>query len=513
MIKYTIRLLLVFPSSSSNPESADVEEKNLVKFLTLLANDQMKTKSDRVKFKFHRCIRNVGFSSHLYARCLTKLMYSKNVKKKKSQANNKDENLAYDVSLMEKWNSGKLRIKKQNFSLLNPNVVNTKSTNFKKTTKNQNDLIDIVENLVDLHYKPMEDSKDRANQIVNHVSDFFQFVSKTYRKSTLAMSMSRDDSRNEALKILSPRFLTMDNQDNATVNLLSPEFFSLYDTKNHPNNILPIAAILEKLDLDEKNAWRQFIAEVATTVKRDLTLKTWNRSVDLLYKEYGLDDEMVRQKVRSFFDTLNIFQLNDLNNDGFASMNARQLRMLDDSYAAYKYRKIDDPLMQRGLREAVANLARSGRGGRRQKRALAKGCVLKSTMGAAVVFTHFLVSYVVLCPATLGIFILGSFLLTPYVLSPFLLFPFILAPFALTPVVLTPFALSPVILAPAVLSPFVLSPFILSPFILSPIALTPIILSPSALSPLILCPGVLSPGILSPGILNAAILSPCALCG
>uniref|UniRef100_A0A915INU0 Uncharacterized protein n=1 Tax=Romanomermis culicivorax TaxID=13658 RepID=A0A915INU0_ROMCU len=480
---------------SSNEKSATLgkHENNFIKLLTVLGNNYIKFKSDPVKVKFWTCVERAGDSVKKYARCLIKLLNSKNFTQESRKSG--DNLISHDLELVKSFQ--KRPVQKNSFQLLHPRVNDHEIRN--STTKNRISLPELIDSVVSMH-KSVNDGVDQSSKIMRYVSNFFKFLSDRYPKSQESISNFR---------LLSPRFLSTEPDTSSRSRYLSPDFFDLHNNASQ-HSILSLSKLLKEIPNDESSMWWRFINETLSSVKNDVIRATWNNSISKIYGEYKLGNATIRNRVKRFYDTLDEWQLNDLNAKGYTMLKDYQLNEIQHN-KKYKYNLNSGAVIQKALGEAVLNLAR-GRSDHRGKRALAKGCLLKASVGSEEAYSNYIVSHIILCPSAVGYYAFGSLVLTPFILSPYVLAPFLLSTFVFMPFILSPAALSPTILAPGVLSPSLLNPVVLSPFLLSPLVLSPTILGPFCLSPIILSPSVLSPVALSPDVLSPVVLSPCAGC-
>uniref|UniRef100_A0A915K3W2 Uncharacterized protein n=1 Tax=Romanomermis culicivorax TaxID=13658 RepID=A0A915K3W2_ROMCU len=501
---------------------------NLIKFLAAIANDHLKSKSDRIKIKFWDCIDQAGAQAQSYAKCLVRLLRSKN-RKKIDSPRSQDQELSRDYDLLKSWRKNR-PIRKEAFNLLDVKDLknNDKKTDDEKRRQQNDEIFDHVIQSHAHYMKQHLNQSDPVTKIIDYVSNVFKFTSDKYKTLTAKFAVekmvhSSSSSKNQksgGSRILSPRFMTLMDEntpDNkSTVSFLSPEIFNLYDN-NDTNNYFSIPSLMKDVSKSERSSWMRFINQTVDVLRNDLMIKTWNNTVTKMKKDYGFDNATIGRKIRRFFDSMDKWQLNNMNNRGYTMIRDKQINKLYGTNVKYKMPKKE--VINEALEEAVINIARGHTSPpvpsahHRSKRARGKGCALTPLVPGPIALTHFVVSYVVLCPSVVGYVVLSSLVVAPYVLSPFVLRPIVLSPLVLSPVILSPFVLSPLVLMPSVLSPFVLDPNVLSPVVLSPLVLSPIVLSPFVLSPVVLSPMVLSPVVLTPLVLSPVVLSPCALCG
>uniref|UniRef100_A0A915INT5 Uncharacterized protein n=1 Tax=Romanomermis culicivorax TaxID=13658 RepID=A0A915INT5_ROMCU len=277
-----------------------VQESNLIKLLTALANERLGEKSDSVKFKFWKCINPAGAEPRKYAKCLVRLMRTKNVKNFAPKS--ADELLAHDLALMSEFKEKSKVIRKLRFNLL---TVHDKEVQSRKIATNTIDDQDRGQKFIDDQLERFQYmlnklnlKEDRVLNILNQVSNLSRYIADRFPKSRFALSTTKNEARYQgstsSARILSPRFFTMED-DGGTDDqwtLLSPDLFSLYEN-NKTNNILSLPSLIEDVPTPEKSFWWKFIAETVSTVKDDVRILSWNRSLEILYKEYASHVEFI----------------------------------------------------------------------------------------------------------------------------------------------------------------------------------------------------------------------------
>lgn len=577
-------LLLVASEDASPEESFDnlmlhFENQASYTLLSVVATKLLKELPETArKEPIYECLKK-AYSTQSYAICLRPLLFKK-IKFKKTILKNK---LVQKKSVKKRFASEAVLPRyflRPEFVLNNESESENRSfseeiahcfISLLKSIKQKTGpwvklpTIDVTSRLTIPDDMKTDSAKNRSEEIQNWIkkllkSPLMLFKDEKFGSDEKISRRKREYSLSEdlwkgtderAMRILSPRLTPFFKKTDGTPPILSPDFLSLYEGGS--NSFASIPSLLNKMDVNDKNAWMQFFHEVTgmSDLLESMDSATIADAITALdnRERFFMNDtfDFLANTVEDLIRVLTNGQLENLNAAGYTFMNIEQLnyvykeRKNDLSFDLDEYSKMNDDDKDTMLYEEILYMSGWKSGRRRAKRANVHhrffplneransqndgnvvkphadgtnpqgtiltphigGTVLTSTVGVPTMFT----------PVVFSNVIIGPVIVSPYVLSPFLFDPFILHPEVIQPFVLSPDVLSPTILSPGLLSPNIISPSLLSPHILSPLILSPNILSPSIISPGILSPGVLSPSILSDhSVLSPEILSPCVLC-